>query len=136
MSRDEPFPLSHFSPRLQAVICGEFGGRCPSLQEVAAIPDARWLTTPAIGPALLRKIRAVGQCEECPAGPLSDGELLARLAALQEELRLLQQAVRTAIPARAGGPRRLLPRPASGHGPQERRSAARAPADHGWSTNP
>ncbi|WP_262299533.1 hypothetical protein [Microvirga sesbaniae] len=133
MSRDELFPLSHFSPRLQSVICGEFAGRCPSLGEVAAIPDARWLSTPAIGPALLRKIRAVGRCEEQPAGPLSDAELLARLAALQEELRLLQQAVRSAIPARVGHPHR--PRLTVGHGPRERRPVGRAPADHGWSTN-
>ena len=142
MSLDELFPLNRFSPRLQVAICSEFAGRCPSRHEVAAIPDARWLATPAIGPAILRKIRAVEACDEPLAEPvvrpMSDAELLARLAALQAELHLLQRAVRMTLPpgAREGRPRRLRPRAAAGHGPQEHRPRGRSAADHGWSTTP
>jgi hypothetical protein len=55
MPLDEPFPLDQFSPRVRTVIRNEFNGRCPSQQEVAEIPDARWLATPDIGPVLLKQ---------------------------------------------------------------------------------
>ena len=107
MSLDEPFPLSQFSPRLQCAIRNEFEGRCPNLQEVAKITDAQWLSTPSIGPAILKKIRALGQCDECSIGQMTDAELLQRLIDLQEEIRLIQRMVGMTIPqsSREGRPR-------------------------------
>jgi hypothetical protein len=94
MPLDEPFPLELFSPRVRTVILKEFNGRCPSQQEVAEIPDARWLSTPEVGPVLLKKIRSFGQNEPPPVCQLTDAELLRRLTGLQEELKLIQANVR------------------------------------------
>jgi hypothetical protein len=105
MSLDEPFPLNLFPSRVRSAILDEFDGLHPSLQEVAAIPDAHWLSTPAIGPMVLKKIRAVGQSEAPPACAMTDADLLRRLTVLQEELTLIQRAVRTVLPrtSREGG---------------------------------
>jgi hypothetical protein len=95
MPMNEPFPLDLFSPRVRTVIRNEFNGRCPSQQEVAEIPDARWLATPEIGPVLLKRIRNLGQDQRPPVGQLTDAELLRRLTGLQQELELVQATVRT-----------------------------------------
>lgn len=138
MSPDEPFPLNQFSPRLQCVIRNEFKGRCPSHQEMAEITDAQWLATPSIGPAILRKIRAFGQCDECSIRGLTDVELLERLTDLQEELTLIQRAIRMTIPdcSQPGRPRRSLPRPsASRAASDDRGPIGRSGANQGMSTN-
>jgi hypothetical protein len=96
MDRDEPFPLSAVPPRVRNTILNEFKGRCPSIREVAEIPDSYWLATPNIGPTFLEQIRSVtnAQSEQSggPACPrLTDGELLERVEWLQDEVRWLQE---------------------------------------------
>ena len=137
MALDEPLPLNHFSPRLQCAILDQFKGRCPSQQEVAEITDAQWLSTPAIGPAILQKIRALGQCDEPSIRQITDAELLRRLIDLQEELKRIQRAVRMTI-SREGRPRhRPLPPSSSGRAatPEACARTGRAVAGQGLSTS-
>jgi hypothetical protein len=105
MPMNEPFPLDLFSPRVRTVIRNEFNGRCPSQQEVAEIPDARWLATPEIGPVLLKRIRNLGQDQRPPVAHLTDAELLTRLTGLQQELELVRATIRTWVRrSRKSGP--------------------------------
>lgn len=71
MALDEPFPLNLFPAQVRTAILNEFDGRCPSLQEVAEISDARWLSTPAIGPVVLKKIRGLG-LDDASTAPADD----------------------------------------------------------------
>ena len=97
MPLDEPFPLNLFPFQVRTTILDEFAERCPSLHEVSDIPDARWLSTPGIGAAVLKKIRGLSQGDAPPACRMTDAERLRRLAALQEELKLIQSTVQTGI---------------------------------------
>ncbi len=94
MDRDEPFPLGAVPPRVRHTILSEFKGSCPSIREVAEIPDSYWLATPNIGPAFLEQIRRVTDAPSeqtvSPSRPqLTDTELLDRLEQLQNELQWL-----------------------------------------------
>lgn len=104
---DEPFPLGLFPSQVRTAIMNEFDGRCPSLQEVAEIPDARWLSTPAVGPVVLRKIRGLDRGDAPPSRPMTNTELLRRLTSFQEEFKLIQRTLRTTLPRRSrqGHPR-------------------------------
>jgi hypothetical protein len=100
MHLDEPFPLDAVPSRVRHAILQEFKGRCPSLREVAETPDSYWLSTPAIGPAFLEKIRSITDPQ--PTVPpssarLSDAELLARLEWLQKELRWLHEQLQARL---------------------------------------
>jgi hypothetical protein len=100
MDWDEPFPLSAVPPRVRNTILNEFKGRCPTIREVAEIPDSQWLATPNIGPTFLEQIRSVTDAPpEQRASPscsrLTDGELLGHLEWLQDELRWLQERMET-----------------------------------------
>jgi hypothetical protein len=102
MDWNEPFPLNAVPPRVRNTILNEFKGRCPSIREVAEIPDSQWLATPNIGPAFLEQIRSVTDAPpEQTASPscsrLTDGELLGRLEWLQDELRWLQEQMETRL---------------------------------------
>jgi hypothetical protein len=102
MDWNEPFPLNAVPPRVRNTILNEFKGRCPSIREVAEIPDSDWLATPNIGPAFLEQIRSVTDAPpEQTASPscsrLTDGELLGRLEWLQDELRWLQEQMETRL---------------------------------------
>ncbi len=105
MRLDEPFPLQAFPSPVRLAILQAFKGRCPSIREVSEIPDSQWLSTPAIGPAFLEKIRSITDAQPT-ARPslarLSDAELLDRVEWLQEELRWLhdQLQARLSKPAR------------------------------------
>jgi hypothetical protein len=101
MPLDESFPLNLFPSQVRTAILDEFAGRCPSLHEVAEIPDARWLSTPGIGAAVLKKIRALGRDDASPTCGMTDAELLRQLAALQEELKLIQSTVRMGMVRRS-----------------------------------
>jgi hypothetical protein len=95
MDGDEPFPLSAVPPGVRNTILNEFKGRCPSIREVAEIPDSYWLATPNIGPTFLEQIRRVTDAPlEHTASPsrprLTDAELLDCLERLQDDLRWLQ----------------------------------------------
>jgi hypothetical protein len=99
MPPDEPFPLDLFSSRVRNAILDEFAGRCPSVREVDAIDDKHWLSTPGIGATVLKKLRELSQdvappaCEMMNADRLTDAELLKRLAALQEEVKVIKSTV-------------------------------------------
>lgn len=103
MAPDDPFPLNLFPAQVRAAILSEFDGRCPSLQEVAEISDARWLSTPAIGPVVLKKIRDLGQGDAAPSRLMTDAELLRRLTLLQKEVQLIQRTVRRMLPQGSRG---------------------------------
>jgi len=94
MPFDEPFPLNRFPAQVRAAILSEFNGRCPSQQEVAETPDARWLSTPAIGPAVLKKIRASEQAGAPTLRQMTDAELVRRLMHLQREVDMIHRTVR------------------------------------------
>ena len=96
MPVDEPFPLESLPSRVRQAILSEFKGRCPSVREVAEIPDAYWLATPAMGRKFLQMIHDVthapGRQADVPVRRrLTDLELLDRLESLQDELLLLQE---------------------------------------------
>jgi hypothetical protein len=100
MQMDKPFPLESVPSRVRRAILSEFKGRCPSVREVAEIPDAHWLATPAMGRKFLQMIRDVTHAPERQADVsvkprLTDAELLDRLESLQRELQWLQATLET-----------------------------------------
>ena len=102
MDCDEPFPLTAVPPRVRNTILNEFKGRCPSIREVAEIPNSYWLATPNIGPTFLEQIRGVTdalheQTSSISHFRLTDGELLERLEWLQDELRWLREQIETRL---------------------------------------
>ena len=107
MDWDEPFPLNAVPPRVRNTILNEFKGRCPSIREVAEIPDSYWLATPNIGPTFLEQIRSVTDAPPEQTGNssrprLTDAELLERLERLQDELRWLQDEMEARLLKTAG----------------------------------
>jgi hypothetical protein len=55
----DPLPLEKLSPQVRQAVLAEFGGRWPSVREVAGIPDAHWLELPGIGPKSLARMRSL-----------------------------------------------------------------------------
>ncbi len=98
MQMDEPFPLESVPSRVRLAILSEFNGRRPSVREVAEIPDAYWLATPAIGRKFLQTIRdatpAPTRQTTVPVRRLTDAELMDRLESLQEELQWLHDVLK------------------------------------------
>lgn len=99
MQLDEPFPLECVSLRARKAVLQAFGGRHPSIREVATVSDVRWLTNPGVGPATLAQISRVTGVEtgptDLPCAPqLSDAELMKRLDRLQQELLRLTNALK------------------------------------------
>ena len=94
MSLDESFPLNLFPSQVRTAILDEFDGCCPSRKEVVEIPDAHWLSTPAIGPVVLRKIRALSHKETPAPQQITDADLLRRLVFLEKEFQAIQRTVR------------------------------------------
>ena len=103
MPLDEPFPLATVPSPVRLAILTEFKGRCPSIREVAEIPDRQWLKTPNIGPAALKMIRSVIDEYQSQSAALSDAELLKRLEWLQKELRWLERQLKSRLPKMATG---------------------------------
>jgi hypothetical protein len=58
MPLDDLFPIDSFGLRIRESILDEFGGRCPTVQEVAGIPDSCLLKLPGMGLTTLRKLRS------------------------------------------------------------------------------
>lgn len=93
VQRDGLFPIELLAPRAQESILEEFGGRRPSISEVASIPDADLLKLSGFGPTTILKIRSIiqGGIGSSPAiANLSDEELLSeqdRLLAKLNQLR-------------------------------------------------
>ena len=99
MRLDDPFPLETVPSPAKHAMLDVFKGRWPSVREVAQVPDAYWLATPAIGRKLLQTIRAVTDASrsetDVPALPrLTDTELLERLETLREELRYIHATLK------------------------------------------
>ena len=95
MRSDEPFPLEAVPSRLRTAILSEFQGRCPSIGEVAQIPDKQWLSIPDVGQRSIAIIHDITDAVRThgtrPSGAqLTNAELLERLEWLQEELRWLR----------------------------------------------
>jgi hypothetical protein len=61
MQLDDLFPIDDCSQSLRAAILAEFYGRCPTVRQVLNIPDARWLSTPGIGRASLKRLHQITQ---------------------------------------------------------------------------
>jgi hypothetical protein len=102
MQSDKPFPLERVSLRARKAILQVFGGRHPSIHEVAKVSEARWVTNPGVGPATLAQISRVTGVRSVPtdlpcAPQLSDAELMKRLDRLQRELLRLQSALKIIV---------------------------------------
>jgi hypothetical protein len=99
MRLDEPFPLEAVPPRLQNAILNQFQGRCPSIGEVARIPDKQWLSTPELGQRSVEIIHDITDAVRQKAtraldARLTDAELFKHLEWLQKELRWLQNTLK------------------------------------------
>ena len=124
MQLDEPFPLEFVPSRVRHAMLDEFKGRRPTMREVAEIPDAYWLATPAIGRKVLQRIRAVVYAPQpqtdAPALPrLTDAELLDRLESLQRELLWMQDLARAGAPKSSRSKSRFQERARKGSRPDD-----------------
>jgi hypothetical protein len=94
---EDLFPIELVDFRVQASIREHFGGRCPSISEMANIPDDDLLKLPGVGPSTIRKIRLLiqgGIILLSAMTELSDAELLreherqlTRLSELRDEFK-------------------------------------------------
>jgi hypothetical protein len=92
---EDLFPVELLDYRVQASIREHFGGRCPSISEMANILDDDLLKLPGVGASTIRKIRLLvqGGIQAFSAmTELSDAELLqeherqlTRLSELRDE---------------------------------------------------
>jgi hypothetical protein len=94
MQVDDLFPLDDVPPRVRKALLAEFAGRRPSIREVHAISDQRWLATPEIGERSLTIIRRITGADRAPtdipsSSMTTDTELLRCLDAIQRELEAL-----------------------------------------------
>lgn len=84
----------------------EFGGNCPTLQQVFSISPEKWQTFPGFGPTLLTELEAImrddlDQMKGYAPGQLSDAELLARLERLQRDLKRFRRDLEQLINKRS-----------------------------------
>jgi hypothetical protein len=91
MLQTDLFPIHRLPPKIRRAVVAEFQGRCPTVLEVARVPDTDWLKVPDIGPSVLAKLRSLTPGVRRNAGlpsllGLSDEELLARSKSLMKEL--------------------------------------------------
>ena len=91
MLQHDLFPIHRLPPRVRRAVVAEFQGRCPTVLEVARVPDTDWLKVPDIGPTMLAKLRSLTPGVRRDAGlpslvGLSDEELLTRSKSLMKEL--------------------------------------------------
>jgi hypothetical protein len=86
---DDLFPIELLRLRAQDSILAEFGGRRPSLSEVAGIPDDHLMTLSGFGVSTIRKVRSITQSgisSSSELGGSSDAELRMKHDQLSEEL--------------------------------------------------
>ena len=98
MYLDDLFPLDDVPLRVRRAILAEFMGRKPSIREVRAVSDQRWLATPEIGERSLGIIRRISEPDRTPTDSpsfptMTDTELLRRLDFMQRELASLRRLV-------------------------------------------
>jgi hypothetical protein len=114
MLLDDLFPVEQLSSRVRHTILAEFGGRRPTVLEVASIPDDHWLKMPAIGPKALQRMRSLTQGARREArisswAGMTDAELLTEYNRLKDQKKAVEaqlKAVRAELLLR-----RLLPLP-------------------------
>jgi hypothetical protein len=99
MQLSDPFPVDYLPIPVKEALLNEFQGRHPSLLEVASVPDAHWLTLPAIGPVRLARLRSLAEasCDQLQPSTLTRmtvEELLVQHQELITEQDLLQQKLR------------------------------------------
>jgi hypothetical protein len=58
---DDLFPIELLGLRAQESILQEFGGRRPSLAEVADLPDSLLMKLPGFGPSTIRRVRSIAR---------------------------------------------------------------------------
>ncbi len=90
MRLDDPFPLEELPPPAREVVLTKFGGRHPSIREVASIPDTQWLELPGMGPRFLAWIRTLTRGARRKAqipswAGMTDSELQAEHDRLNEQ---------------------------------------------------
>jgi hypothetical protein len=93
------FPVEHLPKPVIQTILTEFQGRHPTVLEVASVPDAHWLTLPAMGPARLACIRSLTKEIYEPVQPstmtrMTVDELLSQHQELVTQQDLLQEKLR------------------------------------------
>jgi hypothetical protein len=91
MQLNEPFPIERCSARVKAAILSEFGGRGPTVREVASISDAKWLSLPGVGRVTLMQLQHVIQgvlskSRERPLETWTDAALLSRRIRLRHDI--------------------------------------------------
>jgi hypothetical protein len=88
------FPIELLRFTAQQSILAEFGGRHPSIAEVASIPDDHLMKLAGFGPSTIRKVRSIiqsgGSSSSVIAG-LSDSELLSEYGSFTHELTNLRE---------------------------------------------
>lgn len=104
MPSDDPFPVESFGHRVRETILEEFGGRCPSMSEVASIPESYLLQLPGFGRSTVEKFRCVIQGVQDDADSVAawssvrlqseHHRLLSKLINLQDKLNRQQQELR------------------------------------------
>ena len=99
MLTNKPFPLDLFPARVREAILAEFKGSHPTTLQVARVSNARWLSYPRIGPAVLARMRSATRGvhqEGCisPLASMTDIELLGRYELLQDELERIQAEIK------------------------------------------
>ncbi|MFC1455731.1 hypothetical protein ACETIH_03150 [Microvirga arabica] len=99
MQASDPFPVEYLPRPVKETILAEFQGRHPTIHEVASVPDAHWLTLPAIGPTRLARLRSlmVGICDQLEPPALTRmtaTQLQARYHRLQTKLKKTRDQLR------------------------------------------
>ena len=99
MQLSDPFPVEELPKLVKETILAEFQGRQPTVLEVASVPDAHWLTLPAMGPARLAHLRSLvqGICDQLQPSAQTRrtlDELLAQHHQLVTEQDLLKRQLR------------------------------------------
>jgi hypothetical protein len=91
---NDPFPLEELPPRVRRAILTEFGGRHPSIREVASVSDTHWLTLPGIGPKVVTWMRSLTRGARRKARlPSFAGMTDAELQAKHDRLINLKKAI-------------------------------------------
>jgi hypothetical protein len=96
---DDPFPLEELPPPAREAVLTQFGGRHPSIREVASIPDTRWLELPGMGPRSLAWMRSLTRGARRKAripswAGLTDSELQAEFDRLNEQKRAIDDQLK------------------------------------------
>jgi hypothetical protein len=96
MDPRELFPINRLPPKAREAVLTEFHGCCPTVLEVARLPDTHWLKVPNMGLSSIAKLRSLtfGVCQTTVPATLtglSDLELLSKSKILRNELRRVQE---------------------------------------------